>query len=65
MRRPNENLWPTRRRKREQRRGYVPRVDAEQPPSLDEIAARLVDRGLASTAILGPRRKPWQERKGA
>ena len=66
MKRPLNTLWPTKRRKREQRRRYGPKRYGDTPTrvvSIDALAADLVDRGLCSPAILGPR-PPKQETTG-
>lgn len=62
MRRRGEAIWPTSRRKRQERRGYRPPVYEELELTPDEMAAEVVGRGLASTAILGPVRAPRRER---
>lgn len=62
MKRDTSAIWPTHRRKREQRRRYGRPAPRERHYTLDDVAADLVSRGLATHAILGPMRAPRRNR---
>ena len=56
MRRADRALWPTKRRKRIQRRRQAARLaEVERPPTTEDMALALVMRGLASPLVLSPR----------
>ena len=64
MRRTEAATWPTSRRKRLQRRRYGPAPTYTEPPmTTHRMAVELVRRGLASVAILGPMRRPWEDER--
>lgn len=65
MRRTEAAIWPTSRRKRLLRRRYgsTPTYMEVPPMTTQRMAVELVRRGLASVAILGPMRRPWEDER--